>query len=268
MTDAADGRPVPEIRLGGLLFSLAQPEAGYERHFHRWYERDHFYAGCMAGANFFAGRRWLATRPLREARFPKETPLTADIRDGSFLVTYWILGERVEETIRWAVDQVLRLHAQGRMEAPRRNISTGFYRYAGGVFQDPDGVPAELALDHPFAATVATMLDAAGDGDALAAWLQEAVLPEAVRESGMAMALCFRPVPLPDDAPDNVARPDADYFRRRVLILSFARQWPCAWDRLPRAAEAALAETGRGELVFTGPFIPTIPGTDTYLDAL
>jgi len=36
MSQPCDSRTVPEIRLGGMLFSLAQPDAGWERHFHRW----------------------------------------------------------------------------------------------------------------------------------------------------------------------------------------------------------------------------------------
>ncbi|ARR54651.1 hypothetical protein HY78_15030 [Rhizorhabdus wittichii DC-6] len=269
MTAPVDDRPVPEIRLGGMLFSLAQPDPGWERHFHRWYERDHFYAGCMAGAGFFAGRRWLATRAMRAERFPATTPVADDIRDGSFLVTYWVLGERLDETITWSVEQVLRLHRQGRMEAPRRNISTGYYRYAGGAFRDADGVPAELALDHGYPGAMAIMVDAAEEGDTVAGWLRDDVLPGLIAGTAVPMALCFRPVPLPDNAPGNVARPDPAYFRQRVMVLAFLDTPPPAdWDAVPRAVDAALQASGRGALVFAGPFIPTVPGTDMHVDQL
>jgi len=269
MNIPGDDRPVPEIRLGGMLFSLAQPDPGWERHFHRWYERDHFYAGCMAGGGFFAGRRWLATREMRAQRFPEATPVTEDIRDGSFLVTYWVLGERLDETITWSVEQVLRLHEQGRMEAPRRNISTGYYRYMGGAFRDEDGVPAELALDHGYPGAMAIMIDAHGEGDAATDWLRHDALPGLIAGTAISMALCFRPVPLPGNAPANVARPDPAYFHHRVLVLAFFDTPPAAdWDGVPRALDAALRRADRGALVFAGHFIPTVPGTDTYLDQL
>ena len=56
---------IPEIKLGTILFSLAEPKPGHEREYNRWYERDHFFAGCMVGANFFSARRWVATKPLK-----------------------------------------------------------------------------------------------------------------------------------------------------------------------------------------------------------
>ncbi|CAA0095898.1 Uncharacterised protein [Halioglobus japonicus] len=55
---------IPDIKLGHVLLTLLEPKAGFERKFHRWYERDHFYAGCMIGANFFSGRRWPPTHTL------------------------------------------------------------------------------------------------------------------------------------------------------------------------------------------------------------
>jgi hypothetical protein len=269
MSVPADDRPVPEIKLGGMLFSLAQPEDGWERHFHRWYERDHFYAGCMAGAGFFAARRWLATRAMRAERFPETTPVTANIRDGAFLVTYWVLGERLEETITWSVEQVLRLHQQGRMEAPRRNISTGYYRYAGGAFRDEDGVPAELAMDRAYPGAMAIMVDAAGEGDDVGDWLRDDVLPGLIANTQVPMALVFRPVPLPENAPNNVARPDPAYFRQRVLVLAvFETTPPADWNVIPQAVDGALQASGRGTLVFAGHFIPTVPGTDTHIDQL
>jgi hypothetical protein len=258
-----DDRPVPEIRLGGTLFALTLPEPGWERHFHRWYDRDHFHANCMAGPGFFAGRRWLATRDMRAERFPETSPVTDDIRDGSSLATYWVLGERLDETIDWSVEQALRLNRQGRMEAPRRNVSTGYYRYAGGAFRDEDGVPAELALDRGYAGAMAIMIDAAGD------WLRDDVLPGLIAGTQVPMALVFRPVPLPDHAPANVARPGPAYFRHRILVLSFFETPSAAdWDSVPRALDAALAASAHGTLVFAGHFIPTVPGTDKHVDQL
>ena len=66
-----------EIRLGSMLFTLVEPHRGHEVEYNRWYERDHFYAGCMVGPWLYSGRRWVATRDLKALRFP-EPPLFGD----------------------------------------------------------------------------------------------------------------------------------------------------------------------------------------------
>ena len=58
-----------DVRLGSMLFTLVEPHRGFEVAYNRWYERDHFYAGCMVGPWLFAGRRFVATRALKDLRF-------------------------------------------------------------------------------------------------------------------------------------------------------------------------------------------------------
>ena len=43
------------IRVGSCLFTMVDPNPGHEVEYNRWYERDHFYAGCMIGPWLFAG---------------------------------------------------------------------------------------------------------------------------------------------------------------------------------------------------------------------
>ena len=50
------------IRLGSLLFTMVEPRPGYEVAYNRWYERDHFYSGCMIGAYTVSGARYNAAR--------------------------------------------------------------------------------------------------------------------------------------------------------------------------------------------------------------
>ena len=69
--------PAP-ITLGSLLFTMVEPHRGHEVAYNRWYERDHFYAGCMIGAYQFAGDRFVATRRLKDLRYPVESPMTPD----------------------------------------------------------------------------------------------------------------------------------------------------------------------------------------------
>ena len=33
-----------------MLFTLVDPHLGHEVAYNRWYERDHYYGGCMIGA--------------------------------------------------------------------------------------------------------------------------------------------------------------------------------------------------------------------------
>ena len=63
--------PVP---LDRMLFTMVDPHRGHEVAYNRWYERDHFYAGCMIGPGWFAGQRWAAPRRLKDLRFPAERP--------------------------------------------------------------------------------------------------------------------------------------------------------------------------------------------------
>jgi hypothetical protein len=60
------------IKVGSMLFTMVEPHKGHEVEYNRWYERDHFYAGCMIGAWQFAGRRFVATRDLKSLRYPDD----------------------------------------------------------------------------------------------------------------------------------------------------------------------------------------------------
>ena len=41
------------IKIGQMLFTMVDPNRGHEVAYNRWYERDHFYAGCMTGPGWF-----------------------------------------------------------------------------------------------------------------------------------------------------------------------------------------------------------------------
>src|SRR3954449_1483817 len=61
------------IRVGSTLLTLVEPHKGHEVAFNRWYERDHFYAGCLMGAGWSAGKRGLPPKPLKVLRGPADT---------------------------------------------------------------------------------------------------------------------------------------------------------------------------------------------------
>ena len=264
-----DSNPTCEIVLGSMLVSLLDPTPGEEVAFHRWYERDHFYAGVMVGPWFFSGRRFVATRALKDLRFPAQTPLLADLRQGSFLTLYWILAGKHDEAVGWSIEQVQQLIANDRMIPSRRPAHAGFYRYAGGVFRDADGVPAELALEHLYAGLALVLTEPAPGVDpaALARWYREEQLPRALRGSAAAMALAFETMPLPAGVPSYIPRRQG--LERSLLHVYFLEQDPRAcWKELFEPLPRALEKSGLGRVSFAAPFVPTVPGTDRYCDEL
>jgi hypothetical protein len=257
-----------EIALGSVLVSLLDPEPGREAGFHRWYERDHFYAGVMIGPWFFAGRRFVATRALKDLRHPAQSPVLDDVRRGSYLTLYWILAGHHEEASSWSTRQVAQLIANQRMLPGRRPVHAGFYRHRWSAFRDPDGVPAELALDHPYEGIVLTMIDRApGNAAGVERWLRQEHLPRTLPGSPVAMCLGLEPMELPPEVPAYIPRPEG--LDRRALLLSFVETDPRrCWAEVFETQQRELAETGLGSVSLAAPFIPTIPGTDRYADEL
>jgi hypothetical protein len=258
-----------EIQLGSVLVSLLDPTPGEEVAFHRWYERDHFYAGTLIGRWFFAGRRFVATRKLKDLRHPPATPVIDDIRRGSYLALYWILEGQHREAEAWAVEQVNWLIENDRMLPSRRQAMAGFYQHRWSVFRDEDGVPASLALDHPYAGVVLEMIDRDEGVDAatLETWIRERHLPALLEDSPVAMCLGLDPMQLPDDAPSYVARPEG--LDRRTLHIYFVEEDPSRrWADLFAERAKAVREAGLGSVSYAAPFIPTIPGSDRYTDEL
>jgi hypothetical protein len=253
-----------EIALGSALFTLVEPHRGHEVAYNRWYERDHFYAGCMNGPFYFSGRRWVSTKDLKDLRLgatADEQPLFGDDRAGSYLALYWTPKGRFRDNTDWSTRQVHWLHANGRMFAERDHIHTLLYLYKGAEARDPDGVPAELALDHPFRGLGAVIVEPAEGGDVAA--VPRPALPTT---GPVALVVSFRGVPLPPDAP--VSQPGTNGADRRELQLWFADAEPTDWWAAVGDYADAVAESGTGRIRWASPFVPTIPGTDRYTDQL
>jgi hypothetical protein len=276
------GRSVPAqggvtddpIRIGTMLFTLVEPHRGHQVAYNRWYERDHFYAGCQIGAYNFSGARFVATAPNKALRLPEPGgdgpgPLVTDPQTGTYLGLYYVLDGHHDEWNRWAVDQVNVLHAAGRMFEQRDHIHTGLYHFEWEYRREEDGVPAELTLDHRFPGLVSVFVEP-DDGigpDQIGAWYREHFLPSALPGSAVATVLAFSPLPLLADAPGDVPR--SDEVDRRVLLLFFVDQEPAgSWDAVFAAQGEQLAAAGLGSVLWASPFIGTVPGTDTYTDQL
>jgi hypothetical protein len=257
-----------EVELGSVLVSLLDPEPGREAAFHRWYERDHFYSGVMIGPWFFAGRRFVATRAMKDLRYPEPTPVLRELREGSYLTLYWILAGHHEEAASWSTKQVRELIANGRMLPGRRPIHAGFYRHRWTASRDADGVPAELALDHPYAGVVLVTIDRAPEqAAAVERFFREEHLPRILPGSPAALCLGLEPMPLPADVPAYIPRPPD--LERRALHVYFLEEDPRrAWRTLFAPQGRLLEAAGLGRVSLAAPFVPTIPGTDRYADEL
>jgi hypothetical protein len=273
-TPAQGGVTDDPIRIGTMLYTLVEPHRGREVEYNRWYERDHFYAGCQIGAYNFAGARFVSTAPLKALRLPDAgsggpEPLVADPQVGSYLGVYYILDGHHDEWNRWAVDQVNVLHAAGRMFEERDHIHTGLYHFEWEQRREADGVPAELTLDHRFAGMVSVFIEPA-DGvtpDRIGDWYRHVYLPSVLPGSSVATVLAFSPLPLLADAPGDVPR--SEQLEPRVLLLWFLDDEPSgSWDRLFAPHDAAVSAAGLGRVKWASPFIGTVPGTDTYTDLL
>jgi len=269
-TPATGGVTDDPIRIGTMLYTLVEPHRGAEVAYNRWYERDHFYAGCQIGAYNFAGARFVATAGLKALRYPKgPDALVADPEVGSYLGAYYVLDGHHDEWNRWAVDQVNALHAAGRMFNERDHIHTGLYRFEWEHRRDADGVPAELTLDHRFPGLVSVFVEP-DDGvtpDQIGSWYRGEYLPSVLPGSAVATVLAFSSLPLLADAPGDVPR--GETLDQRVLLLWFLDDEPAAsWDAVFAAQGKAVADAGFGQVIWASPFIGTVPGTDTYTDQL
>lgn len=250
-------RPDRPIRLGSLLFTMVEPRPGFEQAYNRWYERDHFYSGCMIGEYTVSGGRYVATRAEKAKRFGSGS---IDVSKGSYLALYWILDGHHRDWDAWAVKQVNILHETGRMFKERDHIHTSFYNYDAEYNAPGSSMPIELALDRPFGGVVAFIVDLAPGktGADLAAFLKTRDLPGDVALSGS-------PLPLDPTKPQDVPVDSSP----RALFLSFSLEDPKAvWDERYVPLAKAIEEAGIGTIAIASPFIPTVPGTDLYTDQL
>lgn len=265
-TTAATGPIEGPISLGHALITLIEPRRGHEVAYNRWYEDDHFYAGCLTGAYTLAGGRFVATRAEKEKRYPVDTsvpPPGFGLDAGSYVALYWIQAGYEDAWNRWGVDQVNWLHANGRMFAERDHIHTLMYEKAAVFHGDGSGrrVSAELALDHHFAGLVIIIGELADGVDARSAieWFRSRLGPAET-------TVAFTPIPLLGDAPGDVPR---DVEGNRFTLVSFLDGDPIeVWDTVFAPLGAQFAAATLGKIVWASPFRSTVPGTDRFTDEL
>jgi hypothetical protein len=249
--------PVP---LGSALLTLVDPDRGAEVEFNRWYERDHIYGGALLGPGVFAGGRFLARDSEKRLRV---TEPGGDPNQATMLNLYWLTDDG-EAYWRWSAGNVKALHAAGRMSAPGRPRSVLWLGQPWSAQADPDGVPAELALDHRFPAAALSIVTAEKmDPDELGLHYRESCVDTVL--AGGAAALAVGAVPRDIDllrgkAPEPVAG-------ARVATLWFLRSAE-ACAAFVEAHEKAVVAVPGARTTWLSPFIATVPGTDIHLDRL
>ncbi len=285
------------IKVGSMLLTLVDPTPGYERAYNRWYERDHYYAGCMVGPWLFAGSRWVATRDLKDLRwFRDDGPgdkRTGDDGDGdagrrdgeaddtavarpwdagSYVAIYWVeRGHHDDHFGAWARPQVNRLYQEGRGFLERRHIHTVLFDHLGATYRDPDPVPVELALDAGYDGLVAAWFDArhgrsAGD---LHAELAAGPAPDLLRGSAIESITSWTPSAgenepkhVPMDLGSRAGGPE-----RLVQLLFVRGDVRHTLDGLHDYTQA-VEGAGLADTRLVAPFVRTVIGTDTYVDQL
>ena len=261
------------VKVGSMLLTLVDPNRGVEAAYNRWYERDHFYAGCMIGPYLFAGSRWVATRELKDARWPADDETIASPPDaGSYVAIYWVeRGHHADHFDVWARHQVRELYAEGRGFSERRHTHTVLYDHLGAAYRDPDPVPVELALDHGYDGLVALWFDAQGgrDAGALHRDLQKSHIGDLVDGSNIEIVSSWTPSAgendprdVPMDLGSKAGGPE------RLCQLCFVSGDVREALGPLRAYTDAVAADGLATVHLVAPFFRTVVGTDTYVDRL
>ncbi len=258
------------VRPGHALITLVEPHPGQEYAYNRWYEDDHYMAGAMAMPWMYAGRRWVATRDLQLLRYPAESALADPVTAGCYLSTYWITEGRYDEHMKWTVAINKRLNRDGRVHQARTHVFTAFQDHVATVYRDGAAGPRDFhALDHPYQGLVLEVLDSRSPSQRaeLAEWLRTAHLPERLAGSSAAMVTVFRPTPLPGDRMTYVKQVEG--VDTRLTLLWFLEEDPRErWEERFGGLGEAVAGTGLGRVELVAPFVPTVVGTDRYVDRL
>ncbi|MDX2166262.1 MAG: hypothetical protein SF182_04340 [Deltaproteobacteria bacterium] len=256
------------VQVGSMLFTMVDPHVGHEVAYNRWYERDHFYAGCMVGPWLFAGRRWVAPKRLKEKRFPADSTIARpSVQAGSYVATYWIHAGHHDEHHQWAGEQARWLYQNQRGFDARTHVHTLMYTLAWCRYRDADPVPLALSLDHPFAgmATVFVERNEGVDAARFDAWFRDQHLPGAL--AGSPLASCSRWAPIPQrEGPMTIPRVERP---ERLDLYLFFPDTPAeqCWERFEQL-QRDIDASGLGRVVFASPWLPTVVGTDRYTDEL
>lgn len=259
-----DDRP----QLGAGIIALHDPHPGHEHDFNRWYEADHMLgAGTMAPWTI-AGARWVATRELRDLRYPADGPWGQSDR-GAYMMLFWIQAGRLGDQQAWVFDEMKKIAEQDRNYEHRDAVTATTYDVVRAVERDDDGVPVVLALSrrYPGAVLVAVERTPTTSLEALGSWLLDDYLGARMPGSPLPIAVAFTPRPKEPWWP--AAAPEVDGVGDRLMVIVFTEVDPReVWDEHFAKIGDEIDAAGVGRVLIAAPFIPCVVGTDTYADQL
>ena len=255
-----------------MLLTMVDPNRGHERAYNRWYERDHFYAGCMVGPWMFAGSRWVAPRQLKDLRWPHGDQVADPWDAGSYISIYWVEeGHHKEHFDEWAPTNGRRLYENGRGFAERTHIHTLVMDHIGASYRDDDPVPLALAFEYAYPGVVVAWMDGRDGTSAqeLHAKLSAGLVPDLLSGSSIHSASSWTPS-TPDAGPGEAPMQlgSAGGGRNRLVQLFFVGGDVRDEVSDLRAYTDAVQASGMADILLVAPFFRTVVGTDTYVDQL
>jgi len=269
------GRHQPNLpHVGGAYMGITETVAGHERAFNRWYEDDHFYSGTMAGPWILSGRRWVATHALRKTWIPADSPVISPSGQGCYLKTYWFAAGHEDDAESWMNESftnllqeeerfpTMRFGTAAEPRVKRQSSYSSFQRHLFTCTHEAGPLQAVHALDHPFDGLALDIIRSDASPRDLATRLQPSVRTT-LESVSCKIAICFQRAA-------NQWLPYAkSQERHEITVLWFFDHPPSAQGYAPRLADfhKAVADAG-GQLALSASFIPTIPGTDMYVDEL
>jgi hypothetical protein len=258
------------VKVGSMLLTMVDPNKGFESAFNRWYERDHYYAGCMVGPWQMSGSRWVAPRSLKDLRWPAGDTAVANPTDsGSYVAIYWVQEGHHEEWTKWGEDTVTWLYSNGRGFPERKHTHTNLFDRIGAANRDADGVPVDVALDSAYDGIFAVWFDARDGHSAKSvhAELLNGAYSDLMTGSNIEIVSSWQPVANPAaDQPMDLGTPAGG--PERLVQLIFVRGDVTAeLDRM-KAYTDGVAAAGLADVHLVAPFFRTVVGTDTYADQL
>jgi len=179
-------------------------------------------------------------------------------------------GHHDDHFEEWARPQVRELYAAGRGFAKRTHVHTALFDHLGASYRDADPVPIELALDRGYDGLVAVWLDGIGrDAPTLAQELDRELVPRLLAESNVEIASAWTPC-AGENEPKNVpmhlgSRAGGPERLCQLFFLTGDVRAPL--ERF-RSYTRAIESAGMAKLQLAAPLIPTVPGTDKYVEEL
>ena len=149
-------------------------------------------------------------------------------------------------------------------------VYTSFHTREFDAIFDPPPMQSLHALDHPYEGIVLEVIQAQSVETRadLVSWLEHKLVSnsaDAVPRAGQCIGFVTTP-----NAPETVAHISKDPVDMQtcICLLWFLKQPPSeGWPGHFSGHERAIREAG-GKLLLVAPFVPTIPGTNDYVDDL